>query len=1179
MTSAPQWLRHAWFHAALGILFLSLLIWFGGPYLGLGDSQPLTGVAARVLAILVVCVVWTGAIAWRHWLTARRSQRMGAELASQTDPARADADARARAENDVLRTRFAEAMALLRKRRDGGGNLERLPWYLLIGAPGSGKSTLLEHSGLEFPLLKATGRRSLSGIGGTRHCDWWFTDDAVFLDTAGRYTTQDSDPHADASAWDGFLQLLRRYRRRRPVNGIVLTVSAVELLTMGEEARQRHAQALRERLDDIGTRLGMAVPVYLVFTKCDLVAGFLEFFDGLDAAARAQVWGTTFTAAQSLDGTAHTHLGDAFDALLGRLDERVIERIHAERDLTRRGRLFAFPQQVRCLRDTVLPLVASVFGRHSYGRSPMLRGVYMTSGTQEGTPIDRVLSVVGRSFGMAGAVPASSRAQRRTFFVEHLIARTILPEAGFAGANPVALRRRRVVEAAALGGIAALTIALVVGMAISYGRNADHVARVAQALQDYPANAPSTPGSLRAYYAQALARLDVLARAQQVADEVRHPVPWSMRFGLYQGQSLYDDVRAARSREFQASVLPGLALQFRDGLRDAADDPQRLYTVLKGYLMLGEPAHRDDAQLVLLASERWREVFPDEDTLVQALQDHFRVLFDGRDALRALPVDNALVESARASLRAADLATLIYGNLRIDAAGRGDAPVRLDRTLGLLGEVFRRRSGAPLTKPLPALYTRPVFAAMVSEAPSGRIAEAVARFAKDDWVFGATATDPVSRASLTTQVRTLYVDDYIRAWDGLIGDLELPAVSSVQEASGVASRLAAPGSPLKALLLLVRDNTTDLLRDTGSRTDTTAGRIAGVAEARATQRATSRSEIARVIAEGNAAGTSRSSTPADAPIVEHFAALNRLTDGTAGAMPLDRTLATLEQLSKTLLTTRPGANSVGQTDPALATMRQDAAQLPPPLSAWLGGLAGNSESLVGKGATGALANGFREAAGADCTRFVQGRYPFVAGSANDIPLQDFAALFGNGGRFDAYFRQTLANVVDTSGASWRFRDGAPANGGAPVLASAQLADTIRQVYFRDGPRPQVGFTISLTTPPPGIGRMTIAVDGQVFEYKAGQPSAPVAMQWPGPTPGMTRVDAWDTSGQPLPALVYAGEWGLFHALDAASLQRRTETRYGASFGFGTVRANVDIDAASLRNPFGDNSVRRFRCPA
>lgn len=1175
--------RHPWLRAALGIALCAVLIWFGGPYLGLGDTQPLASALARIVTILVIAAVWIGVLLVRRWLAARRSERMGTELAASADPARADADARARAEREALRVRFAEAMALLRKRRDAGGNLEDLPWYLLIGAPGSGKSTLLEHSGFDFPLLNSTGKRSLGGVGGTRNCDWWFTDRAVFLDTAGRYTTQDSDPQADASAWDGFLDLLRRYRRRRPVNGIVLTVSASELLTMSGDERQRHAEALRERLDDIGTRLGIAVPVYLVFTKCDLVAGFMEFFDALDPAGRAQVWGTTFAAGRSVDGSAPALLGEEFDALLERIDERVIERMHAERDVRRRARILSFPQQLRGLRELALPLVATVFGSHAYGRSPLLRGVYLTSGTQEGTPIDRVLSVVSRSFGMQAALPSSARAQRRTYFVERLLKETILPEAGFVGADPVALRRRRLAEAAAAGGIGLVTVALLVGMVTSFGRNADYVARVDQALRDYPEDSrATTPTSLRQYYAQALQRLDVLSRVEQVAGQVRAPKPWSMRFGLFQGDAVFDEVHGAYAREFQASVLPGLALQFRDGLRSAADDPQRLYYVLKGYLMLGEPPHRDDEQLVLLAGERWRDVFPDEDSLVQALEDHFRVLFAGHDSLRAMPVDTALVEAARASLRAADLATLIYGGLKIDSEARRDAPVRLDRTLGLLGGVFHRRSGAPLSKPLPALFTRPVFANMVQEAPTsgvgggGGIASAVDRFVKDDWVFGATAADPLRRVSLATQVRTLYVADYIRAWDDLLGDLELQPVSNMQDASGVAARLAGPGSPLKALLLLVRDNTTDLLRQTAP---DSGDRVAAAAERRVVDRVKSHSEIARVIAEGSAPTTKNSSERADAPIIEHFATINQLTDGAAGATPLDRTLAALDQMSKTLLSLRPGADTIGQPDPALAAARQEAAQLPPPLSAWLGSLVGSSQTLVSKGASGALADGFRQAAGADCSRFIQGRYPFVAGSTTDIPLQNFAELFGNGGRFDTFFKQTLSRVVDSSGATWTFRDADGARTGAGVLAEAQLADGIRQAYFRDGPQPQVGFTLSITTPPAGIGRLTIEVDGQTYEYKADQPSAAVAMTWPGPKPGTTRISAWDSAGNPLPVLEYPGEWGWFHALDAAALQRRTETRFGANFGFGAVHANVDIEAASLRNPFADSSVRRFRCPA
>ena len=97
------------------------------------------------------------------------------------------------AEAAKLRERFEEAVAALKKQRRSGNSLYDLPWYVFIGAPGSGKTTALINSGLKFPLEQRVGKGAVRGVGGTRNCDWWFTDEAVFLDTAGRYTTQDSD--------------------------------------------------------------------------------------------------------------------------------------------------------------------------------------------------------------------------------------------------------------------------------------------------------------------------------------------------------------------------------------------------------------------------------------------------------------------------------------------------------------------------------------------------------------------------------------------------------------------------------------------------------------------------------------------------------------------------------------------------------------------------------------------------------------------------------------------------------------------------------------------------------------------------------------------------------------------------------------------------------------------------
>ena len=172
-------------------------------------------------------------------------------------------------------------MAALKQQRRSGHSLYDLPWYVIIGAPGSGKTTALLNSGLTFPLEQRVGKGALRGVGGTRNCDWWFTDEAIFLDTAGRYTTQDSDAASDSGGWAEFLALLRKYRARRPLNGVILTINAQDLMVQGEAAREAHVEAAQRRFTELNRELGIQLPVYLMVTKCDLVAGFAEYFDEL----------------------------------------------------------------------------------------------------------------------------------------------------------------------------------------------------------------------------------------------------------------------------------------------------------------------------------------------------------------------------------------------------------------------------------------------------------------------------------------------------------------------------------------------------------------------------------------------------------------------------------------------------------------------------------------------------------------------------------------------------------------------------------------------------------------------------------------------------------------------------------------------------------------------------------
>ena len=110
-----------------------------------------------------------------------------------------------------------------------------------------------------------------------------------------------------------------------------------------EEQRNQHAKVIRARLDELHEKLGVQFPVYLTFTKTDLIAGFSEFFANLTSNEREQVWGSTFEFTASKDNsTALADFDKEFQALMQRLNERVLRLVHQERDLERRSLLQGF---------------------------------------------------------------------------------------------------------------------------------------------------------------------------------------------------------------------------------------------------------------------------------------------------------------------------------------------------------------------------------------------------------------------------------------------------------------------------------------------------------------------------------------------------------------------------------------------------------------------------------------------------------------------------------------------------------------------------------------------------------------------------------------------------------------------------------------------------------------------
>ena len=593
-------LSHRFTVALVGFLLLAALVWWVGPLIAYGGRHPLDSFDDRLYALAVLLALFALVFGIQVWRRRRTNKRLVAGLAA--GPSGVEREAQA------LQERFGQALKVLGEsaRQTGrfswlkrGQYLYELPWYMFIGLPGSGKTTALLNAGLTFPLAGKMGQASVRGVGGTRNCEWWFANEAVMIDTAGRYTSQDSDATTDAAAWETFLALLRKSRPRRPLNGVLLTVNIEDLLRQGPADRKQHALKLRTRLQELQSRLGVRPPVYVLITKADLIAGFNETFGEFGREDREQVWGFSFPHdpkdANAAQATPLQNFTSEFNALAKRLRERLIERMQAEHDVLRRAAIFSFPQQFEGLKGLLGGFLEQVFeGGGNLEERVFVRGVYFTSGTQEGSPIDRVLGTLGRTFGVeqrAASVPSS---RGKAFFLTRLLKEVVFAEQGLVSTNLQAESRRRRLRFAGLATMLVASAALVAAWALGYSRNLAYLAEVRTRIPDVQAAVSAVPPATGA-------ELSVLPNALDKMTSVPVPPTFELddppllnRLGLYQGDYVAAGADIGYRKLLDNALMPRVARRLEERLRSANRDNLELaYEALKSYLMLYTPEHFD----------------------------------------------------------------------------------------------------------------------------------------------------------------------------------------------------------------------------------------------------------------------------------------------------------------------------------------------------------------------------------------------------------------------------------------------------------------------------------------------------------------------------------------------------------------------------------------------------------
>ncbi|CCV06215.1 conserved membrane hypothetical protein [Mesorhizobium metallidurans STM 2683] len=1162
-------------------------IWFAGPLIRFADTRPLGPVWLRATIIGVTLAIAALFHGFRFWQMRKAQKVLEAAIVRNDD---SDGD------SQVLEARMNEAIATL-KRSSGKRNfLYEIPWYIIIGPPGAGKTTALVNSGLKFPLAGSGDAQPVAGIGGTRSCDWWFTDEAVLIDTAGRYATQDSHAESDKKSWLAFLALLKRYRTRQPINGVILAISLADLISLDDQQLDAHIVEIRSRLRETYETLKVQFPVYLLFTKADLVSGFMDYFGGFDEPRRRKVWGATFQTADR----GKNMVGEApaeFEALAKRLAEEIPDRLQEEADPVARISVFGFPAQFGALKGRIATFVASLFDPARSQVNVSLRGFYFSSGTQEGTPIDQVLGAIGRSFGSSSRAYLSGIG--KSFFLHDLLTRVIFAEAGWVSYDKSAERRAAIARYGGLAIIALIAAVALGALAMSYTANRSLIAATTQAINQYRETADPLLKSTTVTdvdLENVIGPLDQLRNLPAGFETGDLPTPIEETFGLSQRERLLSASKTAYRQALERTFRARLLIQAERTIQAKMADPAALYEPLKIYLMLGGKAPKvDDALIVSWMRQDWEQNrYPGENNREgrAQLEKHLRAMLALDDAYDPVfELNRPLVESAQRSLGRMSLAdrasTMIKSAVYAAALDDFSVSAKGGQEAQLL---FERIDGSDLSDlRVPGIYTYAGF----NEFYLGQLSRIAQMLVDDQWVLGGGGEQGAidqELLKLGPELLDRYGKEFTAAWNAVLDELRFKAMLKDKPNYIALSAAASPTSPIDQLFTAIADETA-LTREAGLNR-------ASELESSAVQNQPQKSaDIAKGLARIGiqfATGKSQSRAGAGSPSTQNqhpganieaqFRSFQTLVNGPAGRRPIDALTQNFRDIYQSL---QLAADVPSQTERVnmnlqlqISTLRANASRLPKQLARMISATADEFEGNVAETSVANLNQMLDQTVTRACEEAVNGHYPFVGNGTEDIAMADFAKLFAPGGLMDRFFAQNLASLIDMTGQDWSWKQDARFGRDFPksTLKDFQLAAEIRNAFFPSGGSvPSVSVTFTPVSLHGDADAAILDVDGQIVQSnQAG--NAPSTVTWPS---GTASASASLSLMPEMPgresAIKFDGPWALKRLLDKAAITStggNTEVR----FVIGGRDVAYTIQAGSDPNPLLLPALSRFSCP-
>ncbi len=1160
----------------IGIIALVVFVWLAGPLISFAGVAPLASGFSRIAFLLALLVLWILILVFKKYRLKKHNEQLAREMIKGQGNEMDDIAA----EQDIasIEEKLKQAVGILKSAKlNKGKSVYQLPWYILIGPPGSGKTTALLQSGLNFPLQKEMGINSLEGIAGTRHCDWWFTDKAVLIDTAGRYTTQDSRSTTDSRAWFGFLGLLRRYRAEQPINGVIISMSLSDLITQTQTERNLHARAIKQRIQELQNQLSMTFPVYVIFTKADLVAGFNEYFDELTEEEREQVWGFTLPLEDSEEESQGVVglFNKEFYQLIVKVNERLLQRLQGERNANARALIYEFPKQLRMLQGAADDFLKEIFAPNAFETLPLLRGVFIASGDQTGSPIDRVSAQLAGGFGLKPHAPSAAlNHEPKGYFLKSVLNNVVFAEQDIATVNTEHARQSRWFRRSAITAICVLSVALGAGWWSSAAWNNQLSAQINDDITQYT---ETTNGGLKADSdLVTLGNGLTLLRNLPTGYAGNLPSGWPNHLGLYQGDKLAQSTHEVYQRALQSYLLSYVSKAL---VRDMATNKAHidyLYETLKTYLMLFQKDHYNAEQIKSWFAFHLENNLPGEINKNQRLQlnEHLEILLDSNTIE---PEYNELaVIQAREILLAVPLAERAFARIKQKAKQYQLPDFRITDVLPVEStDLFYRNSGEPLDKPIPALFTYAGFYKVFLLEHK----QIVQVLTKDSWVYGDEVKgmgDDVAD-SVIKEVKSRYFNEYSYYWNDLINDLALRNFNNASEGAYQTKVLASPEQPIQKVLFALQTN----LRLTKVPVSKTAENTANVAGAIAEKKmSTTTNRFQQYMPKSV-------NVDIDLPgkeVEQAFADILEMDEPVV--LQLQNQLKKINQMLAQLnrgqtkgdkiVSQHVNLRQVGQPIAELEKMLEE---LPVPFAAMVDGIIKETTAISLQSARYHLNDVWQGTVYNEYKTRIAGRYPFKRYGKNEVRLKDFSRFFGPSGTVAKYFNEYIKPHVRMGAKRWTFKNDIGLSDQSLVTFKKWME--IRDDFFESGSnKPRIEFGLKAKYLDRDMQQIQLQIDNQDFVYRH-DPQRVTEYFWPSyGNYSQTRVTFTPANYMRSVDKLYEGDWAWFRFLDDV-IAARPQTLKDKVLEIklqGHV-ARIQLIAGSASSPFKARQLEGFTCPA